>query len=176
VRLPQITKRRIMVSVSIVAFVIAAWILLSWYGARLMLRSLSVYNTEMRQLNHDYEVKLRGAIVRLLRSRRESPDGRESADRVFEMLHLSRVARNSREVQSWERAPHSPERTEVALKWARVAADEAAYEAALHRRWERDYGRGRLPHHITDDEVPPFKMPADWTEDDLINGRAERDK
>jgi hypothetical protein len=43
------------------------------------------------------------------------------------MLRLSRVANNSREVTSWEGAPHSSERTAVALMWTTVAADEAAY-------------------------------------------------
>ena len=130
----------------------------------------------MRQLKLDYEVRIRGEMNRILRGQPGGPNGHASADRVFEMLRLSRVANNSREVMSWEGAPHSPERTAVALKWAKVAAGEAAYEAALHERWGRDHDRGRRPHHITDDEIPPFRMPGGWSVDDLKYGQAERNR
>ena len=56
----------------------------------------------------------------------------------------------------------------MALRWAEAAVDEARYYAALHATWRRDYERGGMGHHITDDEVPPFKMPAGWTEADLL--------
>jgi hypothetical protein len=129
----------------------------------------------MWQRHHDFEARLRAEIDRL-QKRAGTSDEQGTADRVFEMLKLSRVANNSREVGSWEGAPHSPGRTLVALKWARVAADEAAYEAALCERWAVDYARGRMPHHIGADEVPPFRMPAGWKDDDLKYGRAEHDR
>lgn len=99
-----------MVAVAVLSVVIAVWRLLLWFGEREMLRHEAAYNAEMRQLNLDYEVRIRGEINRLLRGQRGGPNGREFADRVFEMLRLSRVANNSREVMSWEGAPHSPER------------------------------------------------------------------
>lgn len=166
-RLPWITKQRIIVAASIVVGVLTTWSLILWYGGRIILRSEAVYNAEMRELNLDYEVRLRGEIDRLLRGRPGESDERESADQIFKMLRLSRVASQSREVNSSEVAPHTPGRTAVALKWAKVAANEAAYDAALHDRWGKDCDRGQLPHHITDDEVPPFRMPDGWTIDDL---------
>jgi hypothetical protein len=177
-RVPRVrfTVRRMMVAIVVVAVAVMAYLVVVSYAARVMLRHEASYNAEMRQLNHDYEVRIRGELDRLLHSQPGGPDGRESADRVFEMLRLSRVANNSREVGSWEHAPHSPVRMAVALKWAKVAADEASYEAALHERRAVDYAQGRMPHHVSDDEVPPFRMPDDWTEDDLKYGRAERDE
>jgi hypothetical protein len=166
-RIPGITRRRITVAVSVAGVVLAVWGVLLWCGGRMMFRNEAAYNAEMRRLNLDYEIRLREQIDVLLRNQANEPAGREAAGRIFTMLGLSRVAGRRREVESWEKAPHSPERTSVALKWARVAADEAAYEAALCERWAVDYDRGRVPHHITDDEVPPFRMPAGWTQDDL---------
>jgi hypothetical protein len=63
----------------------------------------------------------------------------------------------------------------VALKWAKVAVAEATYEAALCERWAFDYEHGRLPHHVTDDEVKPFRMPEGWTKDDLKYGTSRDD-
>jgi hypothetical protein len=58
----------------------------------------------------------------------------------------------------------------VALRWAEAAVDEARFNAALHGTWRRDYERGGMGHHITDDEVPPFEMPAGWTAADQLYG------
>jgi hypothetical protein len=172
----RFTVRLLTVAVAVAGVPAVAYSALRWYSARLMLRAEAFDNAEMRRLHRDHEVRLRAAIGRLRRSRPGTPDERESTDRVFELLRLSRVASNSREVESSERAPHSPERVSVALKWAEVAADEAAYEAALRERWANDFARGRMPHHISDDEVPPFRMPDGWTEDDLKYRQARRDE
>jgi hypothetical protein len=75
------------------------------------------------------------------------------------MLRSSAVAASSREVGRWRQEPESPERRAIALKWAKVAVDEAAYKRELHKRWRRDYERNAPPHHITDEEVKPFAMP-----------------
>jgi hypothetical protein len=77
------------------------------------------------------------------------------------------VAARSREVEQWRQLPHSQKRVAIARKWAIVAANEAAYMAELHRRWEQDLEQGRPTHHITDDEVRPFAMPEGWTASDL---------
>jgi hypothetical protein len=161
------TTRRLMLAVAVVVIVVVACLAVLSYGNRVIFRAEASNNATMLQLNRDFEVRMRVAIDRLRQSRPGTPDEQESADRIFEMLRLSRVAVNSREVGSWERALHSSERTLIALKWAKVAADEAAYHAALCERWAVDYDQGRTPHHITDDEVPPFSMPAGWKEDDL---------
>jgi hypothetical protein len=93
---------------------------------------------------------------------------REATDRLFESLRLSAAAGNSREVEAWRRRSASPERTAVALKWAEAAADEARYFADLHAIWRRDLEGGGIGHWVTDDEVPPFRMPAGWTPADLL--------
>jgi hypothetical protein len=173
---PQITKRLIMIVVAVIGVAVATcWMVVS-YSYRVLLRGEAAYSADMRTLNLDYEVRIRGEIDRLLDSQASGPSGRETTDRVFEMLRLSRVAANSREVASWEAAAHGPERLSIALKWAKVAADEAAFKAALHERWGRDYDRGRMPHHITNDEIPTFRMPAGWSEDDLKYRQGKRDE
>jgi hypothetical protein len=175
-RPPQFTKRRMMMVGAVIGVAVATcWMVVSYFS-RDLLRGEAAYNVQMRSLNLGYEVRIRGEIDRLLGSKANEQNGRETTDHVFEMLRLSRVAANSREVTSWEAAPHSPERMAVALKWAKVAADEAAFEAALHERWGRDYDLGRMPHHITNDEIPPFRMPAGWTEDDLKYGQGKRNE
>jgi hypothetical protein len=114
------------------------------------------------------ERRLREQIGSLHRAGGDERAVREMADRIFALLGSSAIAGNSREVQSWRRKPPSQERTAVALRWADAALDEARYFAALHATWKRDYERGGMGHDITDDEVPPFKMPAGWTEADLL--------
>lgn len=169
-----LTLRRSSVGVALVAIVVVTYLAVRSYSSHIMLRHEAADNAQRRELNRDYEAKLSGEIERLVQSQSGGPDGDESVDRIFETLRYSRVANNSREVESWARAPHSPQRRSIALKWARVAADEAAYYAALCERWAVDYGHGRTPHHIMDDEVPPFRMPAGWTEDDLKYQQAKR--
>ncbi len=166
-RRPRITRRFIIVAATILGGVLATWIFVRWYAGEAMLRVEASYNAEMLRLTHDYEGRLREEIHRLISSQPREPDEGESADRIFELLRLSRVANNSREAESWEHAPHSRERTSIALKWGKVAADEAAYMGTLHERWAVDFNQGRMPHHISADEVPPFRMPTGWTEDDL---------
>jgi hypothetical protein len=171
-QLPRsLTSRRLAVAVLIVAAVFLGCLTLRWYIGRVMLRHEAADNSRMRKLYRAYETDLRAVIDRLLLSQANGADGGEDTDRIFELLRTSRVASNSREVERSEREPHSKERTAVALKWARVAADEAAFDAALRDRWAIDYQRGRAPHHITEDEIPLFKMPEGWTEDDLKFGR-----
>jgi len=62
----------------------------------------------------------------------------------------------------------------VALKWGEVAADEAAFNSALHARWKRDLELGRMPNRIMENEVPRFSMPEGWSSDDLIYTGAKR--
>lgn len=154
------------IAITVVGVLVGTYLVLRSYGLRLMLRAEASNNAEMLQLNRDHELRIRAAIDQLAGSASGTPDERASADRVFEMLKLSRVANNSREVASWRDAPHSPQRTAVALKWAKVAADEAGYMATLYERWAVDYAQGRPPHHVSADEVSPFRMPPGSTEDD----------
>ena len=168
--------RCIMIALAVIVGMISAWWSVLSYGARVMHRHERAYNAEMLRLYRNYERRLQNEIDGLVRIQKDAPAGRQDVDRLFEMLRTSPAASNSREVESWRLAPHSPERTVVALKWAKVAADEAAFKAALHELWEKDYEKGQPPHHIMDDEVPPFRMPPGWTEDDLRYRRAERDE
>ncbi len=106
-----------------------------------------------------WSARLRAKIARI-------GNGNEDVDRIFELLRTSPAASRSREVAFWEESPPSRDRTVMALKWAEVAANEAAYMVELHRRWRQDLARGLMPHHITAQEVEPFKMPMGWTPDD----------
>jgi hypothetical protein len=163
------------IALAVVAVMIATCWSVRSYGTRVMLQHERVYNAEMLRLYRSYERRLRDEIDGLVRIQKDEGARRQDVDRLFEMLRASPAASNSREVESWGLAPHSPERTTVALKWARVAADEAAFSTALHELWEKDYEKGQSPHHIMDDEVPPFRLPPGWTEDDLRYRRTGRD-
>jgi hypothetical protein len=167
-RMPRFrfTVRRMMVVVAILAIGIGAYKAVYYYAERAMLRSEAANDAEDRRLYLDHANRLRGEVERL-RGRQGGEASPGDVDRVFEMLRFSPVANNSREVDSWAKAPHSAARTSVALKWAEVAAAEAAFHASLRERWSIDYERGRWPHHVTNAEVPPFRIPAGWTEDDL---------
>ena len=158
-RLPWISFRNWLITTVVVVFLIGGWRLKLWQGLRSMLRSEASYNAEMQGLYEAHERDLKIEIARI-------GQGNGDADRVFELLRTSRVANASREVATWEKARRSPDRTSVALKWAEVAANEASYMASLHRRRGQDYERGLMPHHISDQEIEPFKMPAGWTPDD----------
>jgi hypothetical protein len=131
-------------------------------------RTQFLYHATTEREARDSERRLREQIDSLHRAGGDERAAREAADRMFGMLGSSAIAGNSREVQSWRRKPPSLERTTVALRWAEAAVDEARYFAALHATWKRDYERGGMGHDIKDDEVPPFKMPAGWTEADLL--------
>jgi hypothetical protein len=122
----------------------------------------------------DFERRLQEQVGSLDQAGGDEQEVRQVTDQIFGLLRSSAIAGNSREVESWRGKPPSPERTAVALRWAEAAVDEARYNAALHAIWRRDYERGGMGHHITDDEVPPFKMPADWTAADLIHGGTNR--
>lgn len=115
----------------------------------------------------DIDRRLRAAIARL----RADDPGREGepaiADEIFNLLRVSATASDSRQVEMWRRASHSPERRGVALRWAVTTADEAAFHAACHRIWRRDLEAGRSPRTANEREIPPFSMPAGWTPDDL---------
>jgi hypothetical protein len=159
-RLPQMSPRSRLIAAGILVTSIGVWRSALWYGTRIMLRSEAAYNAEMQGLCEAHERELRAEIARIGR-------GSEDADRIFEFLRTSRVATTSREVASWAKSPQSRDRTAVALKWAEVAANEAAYMASLHRVWGQDLSRDLMPHHITDLEIEPFKMPIGWSSDDL---------
>lgn len=95
-------------------------------------------------------------------------DTRALTDKAFKLLVLSMVANNSKEVHAERRAEHSAKRTAVALKWADAVIAEFDHGAKCHEIWKREYERGGTSHHITEDEVAPFPMPADWTPDDRM--------
>jgi hypothetical protein len=129
------------------------------------------YHATTEREARDLERRLREQIDSLHRAGGDEQAVREVTDRIFGLLGSSAIAGDSSEVQSWWRKPPSPERTAVALRWAEAAVDEARYFAALHATWKRDYERGGMGHDITDDEVPPFKMPAGWADADLPWGQ-----
>ena len=155
-RLPRTSLRGWLIATVFVVSIIGVWQSALWYGQRAMRHSEAAYNAEMLSLQENQERELRTEISRIVK-------GDENADRVFVLLRTSRLANESREVESWVKSPHSSDRTAVALKWARFAADEAAYMASLHRRWGQDLARGLPPHHITDREIEPLRMPIGWT-------------
>jgi hypothetical protein len=167
---------RLKITLGILAFTVAGLFLIRWYAYRAALRSERAYQAEMEQLNLDYERRIRGEIALLKAVRSERQDLAKATDRLFELLELSQVANNSREVDAWKRSPQSADRTAVALKWSEVAADEAAYMAKVYKLCVLDLDRGRMPHHITNDEVKPFRMPDGWTRDDWKWSHANRDE
>jgi len=169
-RLPRMTARRWLIALAVLASGLGGFCGLWWSAYRAAMLAEARYNSEMQGLHATAERRLRAEIAGLRPGSNDLLHERKSTDRLFEMLRLSQVAGNSREVEAWRQAPHSPERRAVALKWAEVAADQAAYMVALHERWGEDYKRFRMPHHISDREVKPFEMPADWTEEDLRYG------
>lgn len=162
-RLLRMSPRRWLIATAFVVLSIGGWQYAIWYGYRAMLRSQAAYHAETQGFYEAHERELRAEIARIRK-------GSDHADRAFELLRSSRVANASCEVASWAKSPRSKERTAIALKWAEVAANEAAYMAALHRRWGQDLARGHMPHHVTDEEIDPFKMPIGWTPDDPRQG------
>jgi hypothetical protein len=163
--------RLLLILTGLVGLAATGYLALYRAAYRRAMRAESSYNSEMEQLHGEAERRLRDQIDKLRRPEQGSRDEKEITDRLFESLGYSELANNSREVERWRKEPDSPERNAIALKWARVAADEAAYKRELHRRWRRNYERGVWPHHITADEVKPFAMPEGWTSDDWKWGR-----
>jgi hypothetical protein len=133
------------------------------YAQRAWHRSQIAYHSESERLYRDFENRLRGKVASLKQSAMRDPERQKLEDEIFELLHNSQVGNNSQEVKSWRISPFSLERTAVALKWAKVATDEAAYMAKLHEIRRQDHEAHRMPHHITDHEVKPFEMPDGWT-------------
>lgn len=167
-RLSQIrlTARPLLILMGLVGVAVSGYLLLHRYAYRSAMRAEMAYNSEQERLYANSERQLRDEIEAFRRAKQSGRAGRELTDHLFETLQSSAIAANSREVERWRIQPESPERGTIALKWAKVAADEAAYKRELHRRWRRDYERGTPPHHITDAEVRPFAMPEGWTRDD----------
>lgn len=138
-----------------------------WFAARAVFESERSYYVDMLRLHRESERAIRQDIASLLRTHpRQDPDPVLVAS-IFQKVRLGDSGGSSREVRRWADAPHSPERTAVALRWARLAADEATFQSAIYTRWVEDFNQGRWPHHISDDEVKPIKMPEWWSEDDV---------
>ena len=132
------------------------------------------YHVDAEREHREFEARLRQQLGDQRRAGGDKRAVSEATDRLFASLRNSDLAANSREVATWRGRSPSPERTAVALRWAETAVDEARYNAALHETWRRDYERGVTGHHITDDEVPPPRMPEGWTTADLLYGETGR--
>jgi hypothetical protein len=167
-------SRVFLASVALAIVLAAGWWAARWAMMREWRRTQFLYHATTEREARDLERRLREQIGSFHRAGGEELAVRKVTDRIFGLLGSSAIAGNSREVLSWRRKPPSPERTAVALRWAEAAVDEARYFAALHATWKRDYERGGTGHHITDDEVPPFKMPAGWTAADLLRSGTGR--
>lgn len=137
-----------------------------WLVKREFLRGKSSNNAENLRLYIALEGELRAEIDRLRDYDDGSPTEVETTNRLFELVRNSRYGNNSKEVDTWQKAPHSPERKAIALKWGDFSVGYATYMIEVHRLWAKDFEDGRWPHHVTDDEVKPFKMPEGWTQDD----------
>lgn len=137
------------------------------YMKRSMVRHEIAYYTEMEALERDYVRRMREQIPALQDVVHGKSTDEDLSDRVFEMLQISPAANNSREVTAWRDRPHSPERTGIALRWARLAVEEAAYLAAVHGRMKRDLERDGETRHITADEIKPPDLPRDWKWDEI---------
>ena len=166
----RLQSRALLASVALAIVLAAGWWVARWAMVGEWRRIQLRYHAGTERECRDFEGRLREQIGSLHRAGGDEQAMREVTDRIFGSLRYSAIAANSREVESWRSKPPSPERTAVALRWAEAAVDEARYYAALHATWRRDYERGGMGHHITDDEVPPFKMPAGWTVADLLYG------
>jgi hypothetical protein len=160
--------RALLAFVALVIGLAASWWAARWFMVREWRRNQLLYHTSSEREHRDFERRLREQIGYVHQA---GADDRDVTDRIFELLQSSAIAANSREVEFWRSRSPSPERTAVALRWAEAAVDEARFYAALHGTWRRDYERGGMGHHITGDEVPPFKMPASWTVADLLYTR-----
>jgi hypothetical protein len=167
--LPQVrfSARPLLILLGLIGVAVAGYLLLRWYAYRSAMRAEMSYNSEQERLYADFERRLRTEIDAFQHAEESGGAGRELTDHLFESLQTSAIAANSREVERWSREPGSPERRTIALKWAKAAADEAAYMRELHRIWRQDFERNTWTHHITNDEVKPFAMPEGWTEPDL---------
>jgi hypothetical protein len=158
----QFQSRALLAAAALSAALAVSWCAARWYMVREWRRSQIQYRADTEREYRNFEKKLREQINLLHRAGGDVGAITRVTDRIFELLRESPVAAKSREVASWRGNPPSPERTDVALRWAEVVADECRFYAALHATWKRDYERGGMGHRITDDEVPPFRMPAGW--------------
>lgn len=158
--------RLLLILMGLIGVAASGYLLLYWCAYRQAMHNEMSYSAEQRRLYADAERRLRNEIDAFQRATEGDRTALGMTNRLFEMLRYSAIAANSREVEHWAKQPESPERQAVALKWAKAAADEAAFMSELHRRWVLDYERGVPPHHITNDEVKPFAMPEGWTSDD----------
>lgn len=134
------------------------------------------YHAEMERLLADYELRLRKEIAAFETLERSDRSEKGMTDHLLETLRSSAIASSSREVERARGAPESPDRRRIAMKWAKAAADEAAFMTELHRRWRLDYEHGREAHHITADEVKPFAIPKDGPGADAPSRQGERNK
>jgi hypothetical protein len=158
--------RSLLVLVGLVGVAASGYFFLNRYAYRSVMEAEMAYNSKQELLYANYEQRIRNEIGTFLRAEESGRSDKELTDRLFGTLQFSAIAARSQEVEHWRREPESPERRAIALKWAKMAADGAAYNKELHRRWRRDYERNTVPHHITDDEVKPFAMPVSRTSDD----------
>jgi hypothetical protein len=168
VHFSRFQSRVILASVALAIVLAASWWAARWSILRQGRRNELLYHASSEREYREFEGSLREQIGYLHQASADERAVRDVTDRIFELLRSSAIAANSREVESWRSKSPSPERTAVALRWAEAAVDEARFYAALHGTWRLDYERGRMAHHITDDEVPRFKMPAGWTAADLL--------
>lgn len=160
---PLIIRRGLVVATAILTVLFALTCLICWYGFRDALQKEASYHAGMRQFHRDQEAQLRTLINELSDPQISEAKQRENVDHTFERLKLNYYGNNSREVSRWEDSPHSLERTAVALRWAKFTADESAYMAKVYEIVALDFAKGHMPHHITNDELPPLKMPDWWT-------------
>lgn len=151
--------RLLPILMGIVGVAVACCVLLHRHAYRNAMRAEISYNSEQERLYAHYARQLSDEIDAFQRANDNGHAGREMTDRRFQALQSSVLAASSREVEHWRSQPESPDRRKIALKWAKVAADEAAYQAELHKRWRWDFERDTWPHHITGEEVKPVVMP-----------------
>jgi len=154
-RFSRFQSRALLASVALAVVLAASWWAARWSMACGWRRTQLLYHASAEREHRDLAGRLREQIGYLHQADGDEQAVREVTDRIFGLLRNSTIAANSREVESWRSEPPSPERTTVAVRWAEAAVDEARYNAALHGTWRRDYERGGMGHHITDDEVPP---------------------
>lgn len=123
------------------------------------------YQLEMQRLNIEYEIRMRKNLEALQQAEPGSQAEEELTDSILKDLGYSAVAGNSREVSRSRDAEQSPERKAIALKWAKVAADEAAFKSKFHALC-RIHLEQNLSSQITEAELPNFAMPEGWTSED----------
>lgn len=158
----RLTTRRLMAAIAVVAILAWAPIAFRSHLRRAHHRQMADYHAVEA---HSFWIKAEGIRRQITLVEEDATVGR--VDGLFELLRYT-VATNSKEFNSARGSVPSDARALIALKWARTAAEEAAFHAHNNRLTAGYFARlSRKEAASTPDYLSSFNLPAGWTEDDL---------